>query len=61
MSLYDDVIYLSLLVFSIAVGTFLRRITDLKWRKWISSAIGLSVVFLVTNSVEFPPKSEAKV
>ena len=53
MSLYDDVIYLGLLIFSIAVGNFLRppifpTFTKAA-RKWLSSAIGLAIVFLVSG------------
>ena len=53
MSLYDDVVYLGLLIFSIAVGTFLRPphlpSSSAVTRKWLSSAIGLAIVFLVSG------------
>jgi len=53
MSLYDDVIYLGLLISSILVGTFLRPpnlpSSSIAARKWLSSAIGLAIVFLVSG------------
>lgn len=46
---WDDVVYLSLLFASVAVGYVTRQIEDKESRKWLSSGLGFLLVFIVSG------------
>jgi lysophospholipid acyltransferase 7 len=46
---WDDVVYLLLLFFSIAIGHVFRQIEDKESRKWLSSGLGFLLVFIVSG------------
>ncbi|XP_075231970.1 membrane bound O-acyltransferase domain containing farjavit [Lycorma delicatula] len=46
---WDDIIYLSLLLFCIGFGHVLRQISDRETRKWVASGVGFVIVFLVSG------------
>jgi len=52
---WDDVVYLALLIFSIAFGKFLRQIEDLKTRRHVATLVGVSIVLLVSGKHIFHP------
>lgn len=45
----DDIVYMSLLIFSIVFGKFYRKIEDLTSRKNIGTLVGLLIVFIVSG------------
>ena len=45
----DDVIYLLLLVTTIAVGEFIRRLDSAQLKQTIATAIGIAIVFIVSG------------
>lgn len=45
----DDLIYLVLLVFTIVIGDFVRRIEDVKVKQNLSTAIGFVIVTIVSG------------
>ena len=49
MSFRDDIIYLSLLLLSIFWGKVVRSFPEINQRKWLSTAFGLTVLFLVSG------------
>lgn len=51
----NDIIYLSLLLFSVAVGPYFRRICDVNLKKWVGSFLGLVLIFIVSGFSAFHP------
>ena len=51
----DDHVYLVMLVFSIIFGGVTRKIQNATLRKWISSVVGLVVIFAVSGSHTIHP------
>ncbi|XP_063223460.1 lysophospholipid acyltransferase 7 isoform X2 [Bacillus rossius redtenbacheri] len=45
----DDLIYASLLLFSITFGYFIRLFKERELRKWVSTLVGLLLVFVVSG------------
>ncbi|KAG7210426.1 hypothetical protein KM043_011958 [Ampulex compressa] len=52
---WSDVIYVALLLFSVAIGPFYQRIENPIRRKWASTAIGLTLVTIVSGSFVLHP------
>lgn len=46
---WDDVVYLSLLLFSIGFGYFYKQIKDPQQKKLVGTGIGILVVFIVSG------------
>ncbi|GJQ81851.1 hypothetical protein Trydic_g9878 [Trypoxylus dichotomus] len=46
---YDDIVYLSLLFFCIALGYFYRQIKSAEQKKWLGTGAGLVVVLIVSG------------
>lgn len=45
----NDIIYLSLLLFSVAVGPYYRRIHAIHVKKWVGSILGLLLIIIVSG------------
>lgn len=45
----DDIIYLSLLLFSMGFGYYYRPIKDKQTKKWIGTAVGIFIVLVVSG------------
>lgn len=45
----DDVIYVGLLLVSVGVGSFFREIKNPVTKQWVSTALGLSISFIVSG------------
>jgi hypothetical protein len=45
----DDAIYIFMLLFSIGVGIVTRRIGNHSIRKWVSSIVGIGVIYCVSG------------
>lgn len=46
---WDDIIYISLLIFSIGFGHIVRKINHLELKKWICTIVGLLIAYLVSG------------
>lgn len=51
----NDIVYLSLLLLSVAVGPYYRKISDVNLKKWVSSSFGLLLIAIVSGSNAFHP------
>lgn len=45
----NDIIYLSLLLFSVLVGPYYRSISSIQIRKWVGSLLGLLLIVIVSG------------
>lgn len=45
----DDIIYLSLLIFSICFGYYYRQIKEKEQKKLIGTSVGLFIIFVVSG------------
>ncbi|XP_049869111.1 lysophospholipid acyltransferase 7-like [Pectinophora gossypiella] len=55
----NDIIYLSLLLFSVAVGPYYRSINSIQIKKWVGSLLGLLLIVIVSGYSAFHPISSA--
>lgn len=46
---FDDIIYLSLLIFSIVFGYYYRTVQQIEEKKKIGTIVGLIIVFVVSG------------
>lgn len=51
----NDIIYLSLLLFSVAIGPYYRRISDINLKKWVGSLLGIILIIIVSGKNAFHP------
>lgn len=51
----NDIIYVSLLLFSVAVGPYFRRIKDVNLKKWVGSFLGLLLIVIVSGANALHP------
>lgn len=45
----NDIIYLSLLLFSVAISPYYRSVTSIQIKKWIGSLIGILLIIIISG------------